>query len=271
MPYTTDPDWAAASARSLQNLGIPPDTPTPRHPRGDVASRRAGAPFYEKLQTLYPEPDTPVKKTRYVTTAPDGQEIPIFGYELEADGEIRNQEGKERPAVLYIHAGGMILCTAEEWDRTVMLDVARTGVPHYSADYRLASEARHPVPVEDCYSALVWLHAQAQHLRIDAARIAVAGLSAGGGLAAAVAIIARDRKLQPPLAKQILLEPMLDDRNIVPNSELAPFVTWDWDDNWTGWNALLGDRTGSEDVEAAAAPARLQDFRGLPRAKQGLR
>lgn len=217
-----------------------------------------------KLQTLYPEPDRPVKKTGYTTTAPDGHEIPIFGYELAAGGANNNREREARPAVLYIHGGGMILCSASDWDRTVMLDVARTGVPHFSVDYRLAPEARHPIPVEDCYAAMRWLHTQAQTLRIDTARIAVAGLSAGGGLAAAVAILGRDRRLQPPLAKQILLEPMLDYRTIGPNAELAPFLTWDYSDNWTGWDALLGGKSGTEGVSEIAAPARLRAFKGLP-------
>lgn len=267
MPYTTDPDWAVASVKSLELLGIPTDVAPPCFPRGDVASRRAGAPLYELFQTLYPEPDRPVTKTRYTAKAPDGYEIPIFGYELAGSEKEKNARDSEaRPAVLYFHAGGLILCTASHWDRTLALDVARTGIPHFSVDYRLAPEARHPVPVEDCYAALLWLHAQTHTLRINPARIAVAGLSAGGGLAAAVAILARNRNLYPPLAKQILLEPMLDDRTTVPDPALAPFLSWDWDSNWTGWEALLGDRLGGADVEATAAPARLRDFRGLSRA-----
>ena len=76
--------------------------------------------------------------------------------------------------------------------------------------------------------------------------------------------MARDRGLNPPIAKQILLCPMLDDRNTETDAALAPFVTWSWDDNWTGWNALLGGRAGSSSVSAYAAPARAEDLGGLP-------
>lgn len=86
------------------------------------------------------------------------------------------------------------------------------------------------------------------------------GLSAGGGLAAGVSLMARDRGLNPPIAKQILQCPMLDDRNTVVDEELAPFVGWNWNDNWTGWNALLGGREGDE----YAAPARAENLEGLP-------
>lgn len=76
--------------------------------------------------------------------------------------------------------------------------------------------------------------------------------------------MARDRGLNPPIAKQIILCPMLDDRNTEVDAELAPFVSWSWDDNWTGWNALLGERAGSSSVSAYAAPARAENLGGLP-------
>lgn len=133
-----------------------------------------------------------------------------------------------------------------------------------SSQYRLAPENRHPTPVEDCYGALIWLSTHAQEVGIDPARVGIAGLSAGGGLAAGVALLARDRGLYPPVAKQILLCPMLDDRNIVTDLNLLPLMTWSWDDNWTGWNALLGSEPGSNMVSPYAAPARAVDLKGLP-------
>lgn len=135
---------------------------------------------------------------------------------------------------------------------------------HSPSEYRLAPEYRHPTPVEDCYAALVWLSSHAEELGIDPTRIGVAGLSAGGGLAAGVALLARDRGLHPPIAKQILLCPMLDDRNTVTDQALMPVVTWSWDDNWTGWNALLGDDLGGSSVSQYAAPSRAEDLRDLP-------
>ena len=128
----------------------------------------------------------------------------------------------------------------------------------------MAPEVHHPTPVEDCYAALVWLHSQAKDLGIDNARISVVGLSAGGGLAAGVSLMARDRGLNPPIVKQILQCPMLDDRNTEADAKLAPFITWSWDDNWTGWNALLGERAGSSSTSAYAAPARAENLGGLP-------
>ena len=99
-------------------------------------------------------------------------------------------------------------------------------------------------------------------LRIDPARVAIMGDSAGGGLAAGVALLARDRGVA--LARQVLVYPMLDDRTTVPDPELAPFAAWSYDDNYTGWHALLGDAIGTDDVPPSAAPARADDLSGLP-------
>jgi hypothetical protein len=95
------------------------------------------------------------------------------------------------------------------------------------------------------------------------ARVAVMGDSAGGGLAAAVALLAGDRG-GPALAHQILIYPMLDDRNATPDPEIAPFAVWSYDDNLTGWGTLLGDAIGTDKVPAYAAPARATDLSGLP-------
>jgi acetyl esterase/lipase len=97
----------------------------------------------------------------------------------------------------------------------------------------------HPTPVEDAYAGLLWLATHTAELGIDPNRIAVMGDSAGAGIAAALTILSRDRA-GPPLAHQILLYPMLDDRNTTPDPEIAPFAGWTYDDNITAWNALLG-------------------------------
>src|SRR5262249_47030311 len=101
----------------------------------------------------------------------------------------------------------------------------------------------------------------AAKFRVDPKRIAIMGDSAGGGLAAGLAIMARDRGVQ--LARQILVYPMLDDRNQTPNPLIAPLITWNYDDNFTGWSALLGKDFGTDRVSPVAAPARLKDFKGL--------
>lgn len=130
-------------------------------------------------------------------------------------------------------------------------------------DYRVAPEFPHPTPVEDCHAALGWLAEHAAELGVDDNRIAVMGDSAGGGLAAGVALLARARG-GPRIAQQLLIYPMLDDRTTIPDPRLVPFLTWTYDDNVTGWMALLGDNAGTEDVPPAAAPARESDLRGLP-------
>ena len=122
-----------------------------------------------------------------------------------------------------------------------------------SIEYRLAPEYPYPAPLEDAYSGLVWLAAHAAELDVDPDRIAVMGDSAGGGLAAAVAILSRDRG-GPALAHQILLYPMLDDRTTTPDPEIVPFAGWTYSDNITGWNALLGERIGDTPVDPTAAP-----------------
>jgi acetyl esterase/lipase len=120
--------------------------------------------------------------------------------------------------------------------------------------------------VEDCYAGLTWLHANAQKFNVDPTRIAVKGESAGGGLAAGVALMARDKNLSPPLAKQILIYPMLDDRT-KEDAALVPFASWSYVDNVTGWTALLGANKAGKaeaDVPIYCAPARAKSLKGLP-------
>ncbi|TMR11619.1 alpha/beta hydrolase [Nonomuraea turkmeniaca] len=173
-------------------------------------------------------------------------------------------EGTNRPGLYWIHGGGMIIGVPEIDDAMMIGYVEQLGVVVVSVDYRLAPEHPHPAPVEDCYAGLVWTAKAAGELGIDPARIAVGGASAGGGLAAATVLLARDRG-GPDVAFQLLVCPMLDDRNITPSShEFAEAVVWDRSANIFGWTALLGDRAGSDDVPAYAAPARATDLSGLP-------
>ena len=149
------------------------------------------------------------------------------------------------------------------YDWTVRGYVAASGVPMLVLDYRVPPEDPHPAPIDDCYAALSWLVAHAGELNVDPGRIAVMGDSAGGGLAAGVALMARDRG-GPTIAQQLLIYPMLDDRTSVPDPQLEPFATWSYDDNLTGWAALLGDNRGAAGVSPYAAPARASDLSGLP-------
>jgi acetyl esterase/lipase len=175
-------------------------------------------------------------------------------------------EGR-RPAICHMHGGGMILGMPEINDggnRALALDHDCVIV---SVDYRLAPETRWHDSYEDNYAALAWMHGQADTLGIDIARIAVAGESAGGGHAAALALMARDRG-EYPVCFQLLDCPMLDDRTGTPaGGDPHPYTgefVWTAASNRFGWRALLGVEPGGDDVPAAAVPARATDLSGLP-------
>ncbi|MEI4272650.1 alpha/beta hydrolase [Klenkia sp. LSe6-5] len=168
------------------------------------------------------------------------------------------------PAIVHTHGGGMIIGDARSGLMEVAGWAAELGLVVVSVEYRLAPETPHPGPVEDCYAALRWTVQQAGELGIDPQRVLVAGASAGGGLAAALALMARDRG-DVALAGQVLVYPMLDDRNDSGSSHrMAGVGVWDRTSNQTGWGALLGDAAGGPDVSPYAAPARATDLSGLP-------
>jgi acetyl esterase/lipase len=169
------------------------------------------------------------------------------------------------PCLYFIHGGGMIIGDNRAGGFPGALTHAeKLGAAVVSVEYRLAPETPHPGPVEDCYAGLVWTAEHAGELGVDPARVIVGGASAGGGLAAAVALLARDRG-GPALLAQMLLCPMLDDRNETPSShQMAGLGIWDRGANEVGWTALLGAARGGPDVSPYAAPARATDLSGLP-------
>lgn len=168
------------------------------------------------------------------------------------------------PAVYYAHAGGMVLGNNRVGLPHVLDWAERTPLVVVSVEYRLAPEHPHPAPIEDCYAGLTWLAENAPDLGVDPARILLAGVSAGGGLSAALALLARDRG-GPALAGQMLMCPMLDDRNNTPSAhQMGNRGTWGYSANETGWGALLGAAKGGPDVSPYAAPARATDLSSLP-------
>jgi acetyl esterase/lipase len=227
-------------------------------PVGDVETRRAnGHRMFDYVASTW-KPIPGVDIDRHALTTADGATLPLGWY--------RTPYAQPGSAVLYLHGGGMIFGLehlGDLYDLAVRDYVARSGVPMLVVDYRIAPEHPHPTPVEDCYAALRWLADNATTLGVDPARIAVMGDSAGGGLAAGVCLLARDRG-GPPVAQQLLIYPMLDDRAHMPDPQLLPFLTWTYDDNVTGWSALLGDGAGTDTVSSYAAPARATDLAGLP-------
>ncbi len=226
---------------------------------GDVDARRRGGHRMMDLVAANTTPAEGVETQRFALTAGDGATLDAIWYRHSAETEAGG-------AALYIHGGGMIFGlehVGAMCDITVRDYVAASGVPMLVVDYRTAPEHPHPTPVEDCYSALGWLAEQAATLGFDPDRLAVMGDSAGGGLAAGVCLMVRDRG-GPAVAQQLLIYPMLDDRPSAPQPELQRFLTWTYDDNLTGWGALLGDQAGGDDVSPYAAPARAPDLAGLP-------
>ena len=169
------------------------------------------------------------------------------------------------PCLYFIHGGGMMLGNNRSGGTPRALEHAEAlGAALVSVEYRLAPETPHPGPVDDCYSGLIWTVKHADELGIDPERLIVGGASAGGGLAAAVALLARDRG-GPAMRGQLLLCPMLDDRNDTPSSyQMTGLGIWDRGANEVGWTALLGDARGGPDVSPYAAPARATDLSGLP-------
>ncbi|MFD9408115.1 alpha/beta hydrolase [Streptomyces sp. NPDC059989] len=169
------------------------------------------------------------------------------------------------PLLYYMHGGAMIMGNAwsvlprilREWALPLELAVI-------SVEYRLAPQARYPEPLEDCYAGLLWAAGHAAELGIDADRIIIGGRSAGGGLAAALALLARDRG-GPGALGQLLLSPMLDDRGSTFSAhQMTGLGVWDATSNATAWKALLGDRYGAPDLPPYAAPSRATDLSGLP-------
>lgn len=166
------------------------------------------------------------------------------------------------PALLWIHGGGYVLGDAAQDDVLCRRFAHELGATVASVDYRLAPDFPYPVPVEDCYAALTWLAALPA---VDPSRVAIGGASAGGGLAAALAFVTRDRG-EITLAAQLLVYPMIDDRTVLRTGLDNPgHRLWNQASNRFGWQAYLGD--ADRDV---AVPARREDLAGLPPAWIGV-
>jgi acetyl esterase/lipase len=171
------------------------------------------------------------------------------------------------PALLWIHGGGMVLGDAAQDSDFCRRIADQLNIVVVSVEYRLAPEHPFPTPLEDCYTALQWIASQPD---IDPARIAIGGESAGGGLAAALALLARERgEIRPVL--QLLSYPMLDDRTTT-RTDIDPrrLRIWSPGSNRFGWRAYLGATASDGNVPPLAAPARFDDLSGLPPAWIGV-
>jgi acetyl esterase/lipase len=180
-------------------------------------------------------------------------------------------EQKNKPVLLHIHGGGYVVGAAVAFLPGVLLYSKPTGCVVVSVDYRLAPPTKFPGSLNDNYAALLWVYNHAEELGADRKRIAIAGESAGGGHAAALAIHARDRA-EVPIIFQLLIYPMLDDRT--GSTRAVPphigQIGWGAAGNKYGWSALLGFPAGSAKVPDGAVPARVENLNGLPPAFIGV-
>jgi acetyl esterase/lipase len=167
------------------------------------------------------------------------------------------------PCVYSIHGGGYIFGSYEMDDAKFDRWCVKHQCVGVSVEYRLAPDTPYPGPLEDCYAGLEWVYDNAERLGVDREHIGIAGVSAGGGLAAALALLARDRG-KVPLRFQLLECPMLDDRQTTPSSGRDGMLIWSRESNTFGWRCYLGDLHGTDDIPAYAAAARATDLTGLP-------
>ncbi|KAJ4417922.1 hypothetical protein N0V82_005879 [Gnomoniopsis sp. IMI 355080] len=226
------------------------------------------------IRTTFPhiEDDGILKETAHTVTSFDGVSITVTRWATEAHNAPLGPSEPPRRAVLHIHGGGFITGSVKDFSPMVKRDVLSWDTQVFAVGYRLAPENPAPGPVEDCYAALAWLSAHAAEFGVDPARIVIVGPSAGGGVAAGLALVARDRRLSPPVAKAVLVYPMLDDRTIGRYGEDWPvreFLMWTEPQNAIGWRAYLGEeRAGRADAEVSVydAPGRasVKDLVGLP-------
>ncbi len=166
----------------------------------------------------------------------------------------------------WIHGGGMVMGSYDGDEYMCKSWASRFAVPVVSVEYRLAPEHPYPAPLHDCYAGLRWMFRNAESLGVDPARITIAGASAGGGLAAGTALLARDVG-EVALRAQVLIYPMIDDRAITPSNNMVDYPkVWNTEANAYGWSSYLGDCFGDDDVPLYAAPARATaaDLVGLP-------
>lgn len=226
-------------------------------PRSDLADIPAAR---EAVLTQFPPSAEMLAASRLIPGCAGDPDVEVFVFNV-------GQAGEKRPAVLHIHGGGMVLGSALMASLTVPAIIEAIDAVTVSVEYRLAPETPFPGPQEDCYAALAWLFDQADDLGIDRERVLIMGESAGGGLAAAVALMARDRG-EYRLAGQVLVVPMLDcrtgtDEDPWGNPVTGEFV-WTRDANRIGWAALQGSYAIDDERKGWFSPSLADDLSGLP-------
>ncbi len=200
--------------------------------------------------------DDRIEEIERTIPGPDGApEVPIHIYMPKA----RTEAGS---GFVDFHGGGFILGDLETAHPRCLIMAAEGGAVSVGVDYRLAPENPFPAGVEDCYAALQWVVGHTEELKLDPAKIAIGGSSAGGNLTAAVALMARDRG-GPDVAFQMLICPVIDDRCKTPSmKDGTGLYIWDYQNSLDMWNHYIGENRSN--VSPYAAPARAEDLSGLP-------
>lgn len=214
--------------------------------RGNIAKMR-------KILAEQPAPESPLKLIEETSTAlSDGIETPVFLF--------KKTERTNQPAIIWIHGGGYIFGSAYDERARVISDFCDCTV--ISVEYRLAPEHPFPAGIEDCMAVLKWVNANSESLGINPAKLAIAGASAGAGMAAGVALMNRDT-IDIPLCFQLLLYPMLDNLHATPSGQYTNHPVWKRSTSFNAWEMYLNGTPGDKASEYAA-PSRAKSLKGLP-------
>ncbi|MFI9273141.1 alpha/beta hydrolase fold domain-containing protein [Kitasatospora sp. NPDC052896] len=220
------------------------------------ATRQAVRALAESIASTIPDEPTVTAHEIHVPRA-EAPAVPVLLLRpQDAPGPL--------PVIVWFHGGGQVLGFAAQDAPWLKQLCVALGCAVAAVDYRLAPETPAPGAAEDGYTAYRWISDNATDLGLDPSRVGLAGQSGGGGIAAATALLIRDRGAATPLF-QLLMYPMLDDRNATDSSrEITDMGIWDRATNLLAWQAILGDRADTEDVTSYCAAARATDLAGLP-------
>lgn len=252
MPLQWDPVFHEAVKPLMAAMAANPPPPL----TDPYVMRKVVEPGLTRMLGLIPEV-TGVGHEVHQVSSFDGHSIAVHRF-------FKEGVDKTTPALVHVHGGGTIMGNVDMHTRFLSHFALESGLQIFSVEYRLAPENPFPTPTEDVYAAVKWVSEHATDFNLNPARIGIMGESAGGNLAAGATLMARDRGLSPPLAKQILAYPMLDDRNTQPHPAMEGLALWTTEQNLTAWSAFLGADVGTDRVSEYAAPARATRVDGLP-------
>lgn len=233
---------------SMQSPGMLDDIP---------AARTNSTKMMEMMKQQAPVIPGVVSEDHRVHGPSGASDITLRVYRPEGNNNIL-------PALYWIHGGGYVLGNIEQDDANCRQMVRAGECVVISVEYRLAPEHPFPAPLEDCYAGLKWVAQHAAEISVDGTHIAIGGGSAGGGLAAGLALLARDRG-EVKVTHQFLIYPMIDDHTVAPaDAEHRDALFWTRESNLIGWRSYLGGTPGGEGVSPYAAASRATELAGLP-------